>query len=57
MTLPRIFSTKGDSQLLAAYPLPSIRRAPPTERQRFISYQSERYTSSGLISPFVLQII
>jgi hypothetical protein len=51
MTLPRIFFTRGGSEF-GAYPLPSIRPAPHTECQRFISYQSERYTSRGLLSPF-----
>jgi hypothetical protein len=40
------------AELLVAYPRPSIRLAPPAECQRFISYQSERYTSRGLLSPF-----
>jgi hypothetical protein len=47
LTLPRIFFTRGGSELLVAYPLPSLSLAPPSECQRFISYQSERYTSRG----------
>jgi len=43
--LPRIFYTRGGSELLVAYPLLSIRLAPPAECQRFMSYQSGRYTS------------
>jgi hypothetical protein len=52
---PTVFS-KGDSELLVAYPRPSIRLAPPAECQRFISnwLESWFFSSPRFFPPFQL---